>query len=126
MLGAKRVAGAHGEDLRGRADQAPGVLGDERCHLGPIAVVGKDVDLVDHHHHLLAPIADLLEEGTLGLGERPVGGGDEEHEIGARHEARRQALVLADDGVGPGSVDDVNLAQQVGRGVDRRQVGLED
>ncbi len=95
-------------------------------HLGPIAVVGKDVDLVDHHHHLLAPIADLLEEGPLGLGERPVGGGDEEHEIGARHEARRQALVLADDGVGPGRVDDVNLAQQVGRGADRRQVGLED
>ena len=59
--------------------------------------------------------ADRFEERALGLGERPVGRGDEQHQIGARHEIVGEPLVLADDGVGARRVDDVDVAKQLHR-----------
>ena len=76
-----------------------------------------EVPLVDDEHDLLAPVADALEKQPLGLGERAVDRGDEQHQVGARHEVRRERLVLADDGVGARRVDDVDVAEELdGRG----------
>ena len=76
----------------------------------------QDVDFVDDDDDLLAPIADLFQESALALGERPVGRGDEEHQIGARHEAGRDEFVFANDGIRPGRIDDTHLAEQFDRG----------
>ena len=54
-------------------------------------------------------------KSALGLGERPVGGRDEEDQIRARHELGGDLLVLADDGVGAGRVDDVDVVRVHGR-----------
>ena len=73
------------------------------------------VDLVDHDRDLLAPLADVRHELALALGERAVGGGDEEDQVGAGHELLGQRLVLADDGVRAGGVDERDLVEEVGR-----------
>ena len=52
---------------------------------------------------------------ALAFGERAVGRGDEEHQVGAGHEIAGQLLVLADDGVGAGRVHDGDLAEELGR-----------
>ena len=62
-----------------------------------------------------------LEEEPLGFGERPVGRGDEQDEVGARDELGGEPLVLADDRVGAGRVDDVDVAQQLDRRRDHLQ-----
>jgi hypothetical protein len=85
---------------------------------------GEDVDLVDDQHDLLAPRPDLLEELPLALGERAVGGGDEEDQVGARHEVAGQLLVAPHHRVGAGRVDDVQLAQQLRRVRPLEQVRL--
>ena len=80
--------------------------------------------LVDDHDDLLAPSANVLHEAALGLGERAIGGGDEEHEIGARDELGRHRLVLADDRVGAGRVDDADFAEKIDGRLDDEQIGL--
>ncbi len=90
------------------------------------SAVSTDVDLVDHDHDLLPPVADALEEGALALGERAVGRGDEEHQVRARHELAGDRLVLAMDGVGARGIDDVDVLEQLDRGgddVERRLQG---
>jgi hypothetical protein len=72
------------------------------------------VGLVQHQHDLLAPLADRGQERALALRVGAVGRGDEEHEIGTRQEVARQRLVLAQDRVGAGGVDDRDLAQDRG------------
>ena len=73
----------------------------------PASVSRMSILLIDDHD-LLAPVADRLQEGALALGERAVGGGDEQHQVGAGHELARQRLVLADHGVGARRVHDVD------------------
>ena len=112
---------ADGEPLRRGVEQLCRRLIDERDHLRQLVLVLEDVHLVDDDDDLLAPVADRLEEGALGLGERPVRRRHEEHEIGARHELAGQALVLAMDRVGAWRVDDLQVAQQFDRrGHDQR------
>ncbi len=53
---------------------------------------------------------------ALAFGERAVGRGDEEHQVGAGNEVAGQLLVSPDDRVGPRRVHDVDLAEQL-RGV---------
>ena len=86
----------------------------------------QNVDLVDDDDDLLAPAADLLEKGPLGLGERTVGGGHEQHEIRPRHELRGDRLVLADDRVGARRIDDVDVAKDRGGRGDDVQVVVAD
>ena len=102
------------------------MLAHEAEDLLPVFRAGEDVDLVHHEHDLLAPLADLLQEAALALGEWPVGGGDEEDEVGAGDEVAGELLVPPDDRVGPGRVHDVDLAQQLGRMGALQQVGLEE
>ena len=52
-----------------------------------------------------------MEEGALRLAEWPVRAGDEENEVAAGHEVLGQLLVLADDGVGAGRVDQIDFLQ---------------
>ena len=119
MLRAQREPGAHGKDLRRQAEQARGGGANESNHFLHVGRALEDVDLVDHDDDLLAPAANRLEKGTLGLGERTVGRRHEEHQVGTRHEVGRQPLVLAHHGVGAGGVDDVDVAEQVGRSRDQ-------
>ena len=88
-----------------------GVAAHEFDHFLLLRFGGQQLDLVDHDHDLLAPVADLLEEGAFRFAERPVGAGDEEDEVAAGHEMLGQLLVLADDGIGAGRIDQVDLLQ---------------
>jgi hypothetical protein len=95
--------------------RVPGVVGDVALDPRHVLLAQDGVDLVEDEHHLLAPGADLLEEGALALGERPVGRGDEEDEVGVGDELAGDRLVLAEDRVGPRGVDYLDLAQQLDR-----------
>ena len=107
-----------------KPSSARALSADEGADLLDLRARFEDVDLVDDDDDLLAPAADLLEERALGFGERAVGGGHEQHEVRARDELRGDRFVLADDGVGAGRVDDVDVAQdRRGRG-DDVQVGV--
>jgi hypothetical protein len=110
--------GSHREDLRGEAEEGPGALGHEGEDAVDVLGGLQDVDLVDHDHDLLPPVADALEEGALALGERTVGRGDEEHHVRAGHELAGDRLVLAVDGVGARGIDDVDVLEQLDRGGD--------
>ena len=126
LLGPQGQPGRHGEDLGRGAQEGPRVPGHELHHVDDVLFRLQDVDLVDHHHDLLPPVADALKEGALALGERAVGGGDEEDHVRAGDELARDRLVLAVDGVGAGRVDDVDVAQQLhrrGDDVERRLQG---
>ena len=126
VLGAAGQPRADGEDWRRRPEDAPGRVADKRQHLVELRRAFEDVDLVDDDHDLLAPGANRFDEGAFGLGERPVSRGDEQDEIGPRHELGRQALVLADDGVRARRVDDVEVLEEVdGRG-DRADARAQD
>ena len=104
--GRQRLAGGDREEAGRLAQERLGVLAHEAEHLLPVLRAGQDVDLVHHEHDLLAPLADLLEEAALALGERPVGAGDEEHEVGAGDEVAGELLVPPDDRVGARRVHD--------------------
>ncbi len=125
-LRAQRQARAHRKDLRRQPQQPLRRVAHESDDLLDVLGALEDVDLVDDDDDLLAPAADRLEEGPLGFGERTIGGRDEQHEVGPRHEIGRQPLVLADHGVGAGRVDDVDVAEQVGRSGDHLQAVLAD
>ena len=77
--------------------------------------VPQQIDLVDDDDDLLAPVPDRRHECPLALGERAVGGGDEEDQVGARHELLGELLVLADDGVGARGIDDRDLVEELRR-----------
>ena len=125
-FGAKRQLRADEEDLGLETQQRPRVVGHERSNLRHLPRAFENVALVDDDDDLLAPAANLLHEPALGLGERAIGGRHEEDEVGARDELRRHRLVLADDGVGPGRVDDADFAKELDRRLDDQQVGLAD
>ena len=124
LLRPQRQLRADREDLGVEPEQRVRALRDVPADVGDLLAALQDVDLVDDDHHLLAPAAHLLEKRALGLGERPVGRRDEQHEIGPRDEVRGDALVLADDGVRAGGIHDVDVAEQLHRGRDDVQRGL--
>ena len=117
-LAAQGEAGGHGEDLGGETEEGPGALGDEGEHAVDVLGRLQDVDLVDHDHDLLPPVADPLEEGALALGERAVGRGHEQDQVRPGDEVAGDRLVLAVDGVGARGVDDVDVLEQLDRGGD--------
>ena len=114
-LSGQRLARRDGEDRRLQAQQALRPLADEGHLRGHLVGAGQQVGLVQDDHDLLAPAADALHEGALALAEGAVGRGDEQDEVGARHEAFGQRLVFAQDGVRAGRVHDrEHLEQRVG------------
>ena len=66
----------------------------------------------------------MLHEAAFGLGEGAIGGRDEKHQIGAGNELRGHRLVLADDGVRAGRIDDADLSEQIYRCLNDEQVRL--
>ena len=117
MLRAIREPRAHGEDGRPRADRLLRRVRDERQHLIEIFGALEDIHLVHDDDDLLAPFADGRDERALRFGERPIRRRDEEDDVRARHELRREPLVLAQDRVRPGRVDDVDVFEEAdGRG----------
>ncbi|OFV88660.1 MAG: hypothetical protein A2V74_00395 [Acidobacteria bacterium RBG_16_70_10] len=112
-LGTLRLSRGDREHLGAEAEEREHLLLDEahdRVH-----VLGRleDVDLVERHHHLLAPGADDLQERALALREGAIGGGHEEHEVRAGDELAGELLVAPDDGVRPRGVHDVDLVQEI-------------
>jgi hypothetical protein len=85
------------------------------AHAVELLVAVAPVDAVDDEDDLLPPLADEREEPELAGGERLEEAGHEEHEVGARHEAARDLLLHALDGVGARGVDDLEVAQRVER-----------
>jgi hypothetical protein len=85
------------------------------AHAVELLVAVAPVDAVDDEDDLLPPLADEREEPELAGGERLEEAGHEEHEVGARHEAARDLLLHALDGVGARRVDDLEVAQRVER-----------
>ena len=113
----KKISGSNPRSARAFSATNAANLRDLR---GPF----EDVALVDDHDDFLAPPANVLHEAAFGLGEGAIGGRDEKHQIGAGNELRGHRLVLADDGVGAGGVDDADFAEQVDRRFDDEQVRL--
>ncbi|HEY5675575.1 MAG TPA: hypothetical protein VIR81_02250 [Myxococcales bacterium] len=90
------------------------MLADEGDDLGDIVGGAQQVHFIDDEDDLLAPGADAVQEGALGLGEGAVGGGDEEDEVAAGDELSGELLVVAQDGVGAGGIHDGDVAQEGG------------
>jgi hypothetical protein len=87
------------------------VLADEGEDAVDVVPRLEEVGLVHHDDDLLAPLAQRLEEGPLGLGVGPVGRREEEDEVGAGHEVAGERLVLAQHRVGTRRVHDGERAQ---------------
>jgi hypothetical protein len=66
---------------------------------------------------------DRLEKGPLAFGERAIGGGDEEHQVGAGDEFPGQGLVLPQHRVGARGVHDHQVAQDLGGGGEALEPG---
>ena len=124
LLRAQRQTRADRKDLGAEPEQPARVVGDERANLLDLRLRFENVDLVDDDDDLLAPAADLLEKRALGFGEGPIGRRHEQDQVGSRYELGRDRFVLADDGVGARRVDDVDLAEDLGRCGDDVQRGL--
>ncbi len=60
-------------------------------------------------------MADALQKGALAFREGAVGGGDEQHQIAAGDEALGDDLVLANDGVGAGRIDNADVREELHR-----------
>ena len=106
VLGLLREQGRNRRKPRAEAEQPLDVLVSTKSITLLTVLFGADeVGLVDHDRDLLAPLADVRHELALPLGERAIGGGDEEDQIGARHEPLSQRLMLTDDGVRAGCID---------------------
>ncbi len=123
-LRAERQLRADEEDLGLEAEQRARVIGDKRSDFRNLRRALQNVALVDDHDDLLSPTADVLHEAAFGLCKWTVGGGDEEHEVGARDELGGHRLVLADDGIGSRRVDDADFAKQIDGRFDDEQIGL--
>ena len=95
MFGAKRQPRAHGQHVGVDAEQIARCLLDEIDDLLKLRSIAEDIDLVQDDDDLLAPVANRRQEYSFGLGKRAVGGRDEQHEVGAGHEALGERLVLA-------------------------------
>ena len=115
LLGALREPRADRQHVGFDAEQVPRGVPDEGQHLVELRRVPKMSTLFRTMTIFLPQSRMACEEDPLGLGERPIGRGDEQDQIRARDEIGGQPLVLADDGVGPGRVDDVDVAQQFDR-----------
>ena len=107
----KRQARADGKDRRRDSEQLVGVLAHEFQHLPLLRLRSQQFDLVDHDNDLFAPVPDLLQEGALRFAEWPVRAGDEEDKVAAGHEVFGQLLVVADDSIRAGRVDQIDLLQ---------------
>ena len=124
FLGAEREPGGDGEDARLVAGDRFGGALDVRHHLlelrlgGGVAGSPREIGFVEHEHEAFAPdLSEKHEKFALALRQRPVVAGDEEHEVGARHEVGRECFVLQHDRVGAGRVDERERAQERRRGL---------
>ena len=122
---AHRGARGHVEHVRRAREHVARVPEHEVVHLGACLRALEQVGLVDHDRHLLAPPGDALEEAALALGEGAVGGGDEQHQIGARDELLGQQLVFGDHRVRSRRVDERERPQALGRVRDARELRRE-
>jgi len=75
----------------------------------------KGVDPIDDQHYLLAPFVNALEEATLALGKRPIGGGNEEDRVRARDELPGNGFMVLVGGFRSRGVYDLNLLEQFNR-----------
>ena len=126
LLGAGRQPGAHGQDVRLISKKVLRGVPHEVDHLLDLGRGAEDVDLVEDDDNRLAPVSNAGEEEPFRLGERAIGGGDEQDEVGAGHEFGGDPLVLAENGVRARRVDDVDVAQQLGwRRDDLQPVGAD-
>src|SRR5580704_4412700 len=112
LLRAQRQARAHREDFRAEPEQGTGVPGYEPADLLHLELALEDVDLVEDEDNFLAPPADLLEERALRFRERPIRGGHEQDQVGPRHELGGNRLVLPDDRIRAGRIDNVDFPQK--------------
>ena len=115
----QRAPGREREDLGELAERLCRLLAHEGEHALDVRRRVEQVGLVHDQHQLLAPLAERRQERALGLAEGTIGGAQEHHEVGARHELPRQRLVLAQDRVGARRVDDRDRAQDLGGRADR-------
>ena len=121
-LGAKRLTRTDREDLRRRAEQLAGMLGDEGHHRRQLGVRLEQIDLVEDDDDLLAPLPNRRQELAFALSKRPIGRGDEQHQVRSRQEIRGDRLVLADHRVSAGRVHYMDVAQKLHWGRNRVQM----
>src|SRR5215203_3406752 len=112
-LGLASKESRDGKDRGRQAESRTYAAVHKGANLLDLRFVGQEVGLVDDEQDLLPPVADELEVPALALSERPLGGGDEQHQVTPRHEAPGKLLVVADDRVGPRRIDDGNLTQEL-------------
>src|SRR5690606_39538295 len=87
LTGLGRLPGTDPVDIWRYVQGLAGMLANVAQHLVYLLAALEDVDLVDDHQHLATPRRDQLEELALALGERPVGAGDEQQQVGSWDEA---------------------------------------
>jgi hypothetical protein len=112
-LGLLGEQGGDGKDVRPEAEQALDVLGYEVDDLVGVLGGPNHVDLVDDDGDLLAPLPDVAHELALDS----VKGRSAEvmkRTRSARGRTLGERLVLADDGVGAGGVDEGDLVEELG------------
>src|SRR6266508_2509789 len=85
---------------------------DKGPHFLQGGFVLDDIGFVQREDNLLAPGENALEELSLALGERMISGSSEQHQVAARHEFIRQALMVADDRVGARRIDNIQFLQK--------------
>ena len=117
------LGGVAGLGLEGDlcGDGEDGRAGAEFLARGLVEVFGDGLDLLgaaeiglleDEEDVFFPAIVDEIEEIPRGSRPRIGDREDEEDEVGHRHEFLRDALVLGDDGIGAGGIDDVEIAQE--------------
>ena len=107
--------GRDNKQLRLRAKNAGGILGNKRAHFLHRFLVLQDVGFVYHQHNLFAPGENPLQEKPFALSQRAVRGGGKQHQVAARHVFAGQDFVLADDGIRPRRIDDIQLLEHLQR-----------
>ena len=111
LFGLQRETSTDREDGRRNTEQFPSVPGDKFQDLLTLFLAGQQFDLIDHDDDLFAPVPNSLQEEMLGFTEGSVRAGDKENKIAARYEMFCNLLMLADDGVGPRCIDQVDFLQ---------------
>jgi hypothetical protein len=83
-----------------------GIFPNERLHLRNFLVAFEDVNLVDQEDYLFPPIPNVFQKSSFALRESAIRRGNKKDKVGARNEVRGNGLMLPDDGIGAGCIDD--------------------